>query len=243
MQGLRIYHQVLLRLSALNDRKGDNAQYFGKADSPRGLKISTKRREEKRDLHGERDGPKRRLVNSYVYSVRSDCEALTRRANTKKKKTRRRRWKRCRTRSEARKAEKERERERKPGEVGERERSMGYKARKRLFKVRCKLRRPSAASIDRLFVHPPTQKHHLFHLIKTPPARPDSLTTLSLFEAHSSFLSALLSGSLWACALADVACLSNRSYPEIYLDAKGENFLSELPLLDKWKRRRWKEFQ
>lgn len=64
------------------------------------------------------------------------------------------------------------------------------KARRRLFKVRCKLCRPSAASIGRLFVQPPTQSTS-FHLIKTPdPAgtqQPDSLTILSFFLFLSFF--------------------------------------------------------
>lgn len=118
-----------MRLSALNDRekkkKETSAQYFGKVDSPRGLKISAKREEkresERKEGRGsswrERWTKERRLVNSYVCSVRSDCEALTRRANTKKKKIRRRRWKRCRTRSEAEEGTREGERE------GEREKA------------------------------------------------------------------------------------------------------------------------
>lgn len=145
----------------------------------RGLKISgVSWRGEKRGLrlHGGKDGPKRRLVNSCVCSVRSGRrEALTRRANTKKKT--RREDGRGAGRNEA-----GRERERKPR--GRRKGEEPGKARRRLFKVRCKLCRPSAASIGRLFVQPPTQSTS-FHLIKTPdPAgtqQPDSLTILPFF--------------------------------------------------------------
>lgn len=198
----------------------------------RGLKISAFRGEKGGlRLHGGRDEPKRRLVNSCVCSVRPGRrEALTRRANTKKK-TRRRRWKRCRTKRSGKGEGEEAERGRRKGEEP-------GKARRRLFKVRCKLCRPSAASIGRLFVQPPTQSTS-FHLIKTPdPAgtqQPDSLTILSLsFFLFLSFfrplfdifllsiLSVLLSTmflplyeSLSLRARRHCAPISNRSYPEM----------------------------
>lgn len=64
---------------------------------------------------------------------------------------------------------------------GRRKGEVPGKARRRLFKVRCKLCRPSAASIGRLFVQPPTQSTS-FHLIKTP--RPCRHTTTGL--SHDS---------------------------------------------------------
>lgn len=69
-------------------------------------------------------------------SVRSGREALTRRANTKKKT--RRRWKRCwdeaKSKEEGEKAER----------GGRRKGEERDKARRRFFKVKCKLCRPSA---------------------------------------------------------------------------------------------------
>lgn len=104
-------------------------------------------------------------------------------------------------------------------EAGEREREERDKARRRLFKVRCKLRRPSAASIGRLFVHPPTQKQPLSILLRPPdPAgaqRPDSLTTLSL-SSHPVFFLLPLSAALSFCLSFSLSLSWLCSYPRCF---------------------------